>query len=139
MINFSWKYNKVNDMFMVTITENNESKRVLVGNIYRDAVSQFRSFEKRDGEAHADSYEQKSTQAIILQGVTYWNTEFGYDKPPLGIKPAWLAAQCRIQELSEAIIRQIEDIKPNTDLIRKWAYEIISQSDLYEEDKDEGK
>ena len=137
MVEISWKYNLVNEMFKVKVCEDGRAFEILVENIYRDAVSQFRSFEKTDGEAHADSYERKSNQAIILKGVTYWNTELRENKPALGIKPAWLAAQCRIQELSEAIIRQIEDIKPNTNLIRKWAYEIISQTDLYEEDKDE--
>lgn len=139
MIKLEWEYFKENDYFRVTVTEEDGNKvTYIVGNIYRDAVSCFRSFEKTDGEAHCTSYEKKSNQAIILQGVSYWNTEMK-DKPPIGIKPAWLAAEERIKALSDAIKRQLEGEQPNMSLIRKWAYEIISQSDLYEEDKDEEK
>ena len=136
MIKLKWVYYKDNEMFKVTVEEEDHTRQTyLVEQIYRDAVSNFRSFEKTDGEAHCASYEKKSNQAIILQGVSYWNTEIGHEeKPPLGIKPAWLAAQCRVQELAEAIGRQIDAEEPKTDLIRKWAYEIISQVDIYDED-----
>ena len=67
--------------------------------------------------------------------MSYWNTEKD-EIPPLGIKPAWLAAESRIQELAEAIKRQLDWEKADMNLIRKWAYEIISQAEIYEEDKE---
>ncbi len=136
MIKLKWAYFKTENIFKVTVTEEDgTTASYLVESIYRDAVSNFRSFEKTDGEAHCASYEKKSNQAIILQGVSYWNTEKN-EIPPLGIKPAWLAAESRIQELAEAIKRQLDWEKADMNLIRKWAYEIVSQADIYEEDKE---
>ena len=54
--------------------------------------------------------------------------------PPIGCAPAWHTADSRITELSEAIIRQVNqpDYTPNYRLIKLWAEEIIMQADIVE-------
>lgn len=47
------------------------------------------------------------------------------EKPPLGVRPAWIAAWQRIGELAEGIIRQCENATGKADLCKEWASEII--------------
>lgn len=53
-------------------------------------------------------------------------------KPPLGTKPCRIHAEQRIEDLSNAILRNIGSDNPKYDLIRKWATEIVLQCDLAE-------
>ena len=56
-----------------------------------------------------------------------------YDKcPPIGCEPAWTAADIRITDLCEAIIRQVNapEYSPNYHLVRMWAEEIVMQADV---------
>lgn len=54
------------------------------------------------------------------------------DKPPLGAKPCHIHAEQRIEDLSNAILRNVGSEKPKYDFIRKWAKEIVLQCDLAE-------
>lgn len=54
------------------------------------------------------------------------------DKPPLGAKPCRIHAEQRIEDLNNAILRNINSDKPKYDLMRKWATEIVLQCDLAE-------
>lgn len=54
------------------------------------------------------------------------------EKPPLGVRPAWIAAWQRIGELAEGIIRQYESSDGKTELCEKWAEEIIMQCEIIE-------
>ena len=45
-------------------------------------------------------------------------------KPPLGVKPAWMVAWSRIAELIDAIERQYESPHGDARLVEKWAQEI---------------
>lgn len=49
------------------------------------------------------------------------------DKPPLGVRPAEVAAWQRIGELAAGIERQYESTNGNVELVRKWCAEIIAQ------------
>ena len=55
-------------------------------------------------------------------------------KPPLGVAPCRVVAYARISALAEAIERQLNDIKPDVSLIKRWANEIENQCDLIEYD-----
>lgn len=46
------------------------------------------------------------------------------EKPPLGVKPAWIAHQQRIKDLTQAIERTVSVPVPNYGLCVKWAFEI---------------
>lgn len=59
-------------------------------------------------------------------------TQQNTDKPPLGTKPCHIHAEQRIEDLSNAILRNIGSDKPKYDLIRKWATEIVLQCDIAE-------
>lgn len=50
------------------------------------------------------------------------------DKPPLGVAPAYICAEQRIAELSEAIVRCLDD--KHYGIIKIWAKEIYLQADL---------
>lgn len=57
-----------------------------------------------------------------------------YNKPPLGAKPYYITAICRIAELSKAI-HSFYDYSQELDrinYIKKWASEIILQCELIE-------
>ena len=54
------------------------------------------------------------------------------EKPPLGVRPAWIAAWQRIGELAEGIIRQYESSDRKAELCEKWAEEIIMQCEIIE-------
>lgn len=45
-------------------------------------------------------------------------------KQPLGIMPEWLYEEQRMQELTEAIMRQLQSDSPDMSLISKWSDEI---------------
>ena len=47
-------------------------------------------------------------------------------KPPIGVKPFWAAAEERIKDLAEAILRYADD-SHNYDMIKKWSNEIYEQ------------
>lgn len=47
------------------------------------------------------------------------------EKPPLGVRPVWIAVWQRIGELAEGIIRQYESAERKADLCKEWASEII--------------
>ena len=47
------------------------------------------------------------------------------DKPPLGVKPYFIALPNRIKELAEAILRNAND---TSGVCKKWAEEIIELS-----------
>ena len=55
-------------------------------------------------------------------------------KPPIGVKPAWLCASCRISELAKAIARYADDEHgaERRFQIRLWAGEIIMQLDIWD-------
>lgn len=53
-------------------------------------------------------------------------------KPPLGIKPYYIAAWQRIGELIEAIERQYESADGDAGLVEKWANEIGWQASMIE-------
>lgn len=63
---------------------------------------------------------------------TFYLGKHSTDKPPLGIKPCHIHAEQRIEDLSNAIVRNVGSDKPKYDLIRKWATEIVLQCDLAE-------
>ena len=48
-------------------------------------------------------------------------------KPPLGVRPAWVAAWQRIGELAEGIVRQYESNNGDVDLVQLWSKEIDVQ------------
>lgn len=51
-------------------------------------------------------------------------------KPPLGVKPSWIAVPQRITALAEAIIRYANDT--SGEKIDEWAYEIALLSKVSE-------
>ena len=53
-------------------------------------------------------------------------------KPPLGVKPYYIAAWQRIGELIEAIERQYESADGDAGLVEKWANEISWQASMIE-------
>ena len=56
-----------------------------------------------------------------------------YNKcPPIGCEPAWAAADIRIIDLCEAIIRQVNapEYSPNYHMVKIWAEEIVMQADI---------
>lgn len=53
-------------------------------------------------------------------------------KPPLGVKPAWMVAWSRIAELIAAIERQYESPHGDARLVEKWAQEIGWQCSIIE-------
>ena len=58
-----------------------------------------------------------------------------YTKPPLGIKPGYIATEQRIADLVAAMQRQIGNNKMDeitTILLKMWAKEIILQAELLE-------
>lgn len=63
-----------------------------------------------------------------------------YNKPPLGCKPSWLSSCERIEELSEAIIRNVNGavtkdvngVHKDTSNVKKWATEILYQCEIME-------
>ena len=57
------------------------------------------------------------------------------EKPPLGVRPAWIAAWQRIGELAEGICRQYESPERKTELVEKWAFEIMQQCHVIEGQK----
>ena len=54
-------------------------------------------------------------------------------KPPLGARPAYVAAGERVHELAEAIVRNSGDVQLNTSLIKKWAGEIMAQCEIVDQ------
>lgn len=54
------------------------------------------------------------------------------DKPPLGVKPAYVVAWQRIGELIEAIERQYESPSGDAEKVRDWAEEIEMQCEIIE-------
>lgn len=62
------------------------------------------------------------------------------EKPPLGVKPACMAAWSRIAELIAAIERQYESPNGDSRLVEKWAEEIGWQCSIiqvFREQKEE--
>jgi len=58
---------------------------------------------------------------------------FGLDQPPLGAAPYSVVAPARIHELTEAILRYIDDPQLNRDklaVMKTWARETVEQLDL---------
>ena len=53
-------------------------------------------------------------------------------KPPIGVKPAWMAAWQRISELIDAIERQYESHNGDANLVKLWAEEITWQCSIIE-------
>ena len=53
------------------------------------------------------------------------------NKPPLGVKPYFVSATDRIEELSKAIYDYSQETS-RTSLIKRWASEIILQCELIE-------
>ena len=60
---------------------------------------------------------------------------FKDSRPPLGVKPCFLAAEERISDLTDGIKRQLSAEKPDYDLIRRWSKEIGWQCELIEHDR----
>ena len=58
-----------------------------------------------------------------------------YNRPPLGVKPCWVAAEGRIGDLADGIKRQLGAESPDYDLIRRWSKEIGWQCELIEHDR----
>lgn len=56
-----------------------------------------------------------------------------HGKPPLGCCPADIRARERIEELSQAIMRRVQDENPI--VLAEWAHEIIEQTNIIEEHK----
>lgn len=53
------------------------------------------------------------------------------NKPTLGVKPYYIAAEIRIAELADCIIRHVGDEYPaDTEHITVWAREIVQQCNL---------
>ena len=57
------------------------------------------------------------------------------EKPPLGVRPASIAAWQRIGELAAGIERQYESQEGKTELVKKWAFEIMQQCHVIEGQK----
>lgn len=81
----------------------------------------------------SDEYENmKSTtlwdESTINKLKDDWKPTF--TKPPLGCKPACVASVERMQELAEAISRQLESDTVNEQLIKRWATEILFQCEI---------
>ena len=57
------------------------------------------------------------------------------EKPPLGVQPAWITSWQRIGELAEGITRQYESGEGKTELVKKWAFEIMQQCHVIEGQK----
>ena len=53
-----------------------------------------------------------------------------YEKLPIGVKPYYIQAEWRIEELASAIYRN-----PASDKVKEWADEIILQKKLIEDMK----
>lgn len=56
------------------------------------------------------------------------------NKPPIGVKPAWLCASRRISDLAHAIARYADDERgaARRFMIRIWADEIKMQLDIWD-------
>ena len=54
-------------------------------------------------------------------------------KPPIGIAPYYIIARSRISSLAQAIDRYAFETNTDTELIKKWADEIIAQCNLIDE------
>ena len=55
-----------------------------------------------------------------------------YEKPPLGVEPAWLVAWRRIGDLIAAIERQYESQNGSAEKVKVWAEEITWQCSIIE-------
>lgn len=55
-----------------------------------------------------------------------------FEKPPLGVRPAFVAAWERIGELNDGIRRQYEAINGDAKLVMRWAGEIKLQCQIIE-------
>lgn len=55
------------------------------------------------------------------------------ERPPIGAAPYYIVAVSRISSLAQAIDRFIGISNSDTELIKKWAKEIIVQCDLIDE------
>lgn len=87
------------------------------------------------GEGVSVKIDGNPVDTNYVEGKWYCSLEEDIVVPPLGVKPCWLAANCRIEELSEAITRQTGAEKPNYGLIKRWASEIEEQCNLIENDR----
>lgn len=56
-----------------------------------------------------------------------------FTKPPIGCTPAFISSSCRIEELAEAIIRNVRSEKMNAENVKTWAKEIIHHCEILEE------
>ena len=61
-----------------------------------------------------------------------WESKTEQKKPPIGLKPAYVAAWQRIGELIDAIKRQYESANGKPELVSKWAEEIGWQCTIIE-------
>ena len=79
-----------------------------------------------------DSSDVTSSDAGSSDTELHQDLHTVYKKPPLGCIPFDITAEHRIHHLASAIDRYSGDVESNTDLIRKWAKEILLQCDLIE-------
>ena len=71
----------------------------------------------------------------IVYGRLFCEAKGHMSKPPIGVKPASIAAWQRIGDLVEAIQRQYESADRNEQLCKSWAQEIVMQCDIITEAK----
>jgi len=75
-----------------------------------------------------EEYIEKARDAALSD-----NGETVIDKPPLGAAPYSVVVPARIHELTEAILRYIDDPQLNRDklaVMKTWARETVEQLDL---------
>lgn len=114
-----WKEKKAEDM---TLEEAREAVKTL-----RKALM------LRVTEPVSDAYENMKLTGFwdentINKMKDDWKPTF--TKPPLGCKPACISSVERMQELAEAISRQLESDTVNEQLIKRWATEILFQCEI---------
>lgn len=121
-----WQYRRVEDM---------------TDEQCREAIKELR--EKLLSTTESKSTEENMAQTgLWKEGTTETTGEWKltYKKPPLGCKPSWLSSCERIEELSKAIIRDVNGavtrdangVHKDTSNVKKWATEILYQCEIME-------
>lgn len=125
-----WQDKKVEDM-----TE--EQCREAVKELRGKLLTESKSAEENMAETGLWENSSKAYKEFMDNLSAY---EPVYKKPPLGCKPSWLSSCERIEELSKAIIRDVNGavtkdtngVHKDTSNVKKWATEILYQCEIME-------
>ena len=84
----------------------------------------------QDKKVEDMTIEEAREAVLALRKCLVAGTTEHISKPPLGCKPACISSVERMQELAEAISRQLESDIVNEQLIKRWATEILFQCEI---------